>query len=206
LTRIDACRSLSRHVHQALTDGRRGPLRLGRTIDRGGLLPAWAVGPGAAGDREPADVVPGFAAFRTVTNELTHDTPSRWPIYQDRFLDEAVAALWRRRRAIARRGLDIHFGGGAEGEWLEVSAPKRSTRAVILDLRPGNRGALYVERLRRRRNRILLRLEGLWFMNTPTRLVDAFEQSTELVASDQVWNLVERDILASWENVTLRPM
>jgi hypothetical protein len=43
-------------------------------------------------------------------------------------------------------------------------------------------------------------------MNTPTRLVDAFEQSTELVASDQVWNLVERDILASWENVTLRPM
>ena len=141
-----------------------------------------------------------------MTNENTHETSSRWPIYGDRFLDAAVAALWIRRKSIARNGLHIHFASGIEGEWLEVGAPQRSIRTAVLQLHPGNRGHLVVERLRRRRNRVLFRLEGLWFMNTPTRLVDAFERSADLVAADKVWNQIEPEILALWEGVTLRPM
>jgi len=119
-------------------------------------------------------------------------------------LEGAVATLWRRRQVIAQQGLDVYFGGDVYGEWLEVTAPQRGDRAVVLELHARNRGHLYVERVRSRRRTLLLRLEDLWFVNAPVRLVETFEQSLRLVSSQQAWGAIEGDLCALWENVTLQ--
>ena len=106
---------------------------------------------------------------------------------------------------MARYGLDAHFGQGAYGEWLEVNAPQRCDRAVVRELHPKNRGHVYVERVRSRRRTILLRLEDLWFVGAPTKLVQAFEQFLQLVSNDCVWGAVEHRACAVWDEVTLRP-
>ena len=134
----------------------------------------------------------------------THEPSRRWPIYRDRLLEGAVATLWRRRQVIAQQGLDVYFGGDVYGEWLEVTAPQRGDRAVVLELHARNRGHLYVERVRSRRRTLLLRLEDLWFVNAPVRLVETFEQSLRLVSSQQAWGAIEGDLCALWENVTLQ--
>ena len=133
-----------------------------------------------------------------------HAPSRRWPVYHDRFLEGAVATLWRRRQAIARHGLDVYFGGDVYGEWLEVIAPQRCDRAVVLELHPKNRGHVYVERVRSRRRTVLLRLEDLWFVNAPARLVEAFEQSLLLVSSQRMWGAIAESVCGIWDDVTLR--
>jgi hypothetical protein len=59
------------------------------------------------------------------------------------------------------------------------------------------------ERVRRRRRSSLLRLENLWFVNAPARLVAAFEESLLLVSSPRTWGAIERDVCAVWAGVTL---
>lgn len=127
----------------------------------------------------------------------------RWPTYRDRFLEATSSAFRRHLRQISCGGLIIDFGCGVDGEYLELTTPERGPRSLVLRLRPRNRAEVRVERGRKRRRATLLRLDELWLVNRPARIVEAFERSLVLVTGSETWGVVQGNVCELWEEVTL---
>jgi hypothetical protein len=126
--------------------------------------------------------------------------------FRDRFLNDLQKGFQRRRKAISHHGrLEFHQGVDEDFEWLTIVFSAPSSPSVILQLTEGNRVNLYVRStVGRSRGRVLVRVEDLVMINSPTRIVDAFEWTLSAAhelrdAGDETRKMIE----ARWRDLAL---